>query len=401
MSEETTAVVAAPTEALTGIEATPTPSTDGAAAVLPEAPRDVREARTSLRERIARSAAETVAATPATPSEPAPPAVVIDEAGKAHGPDGKFVSLSADAESAPAENATPEAAPAPEGMVRIELPEGHPLRERGRTHYEVRISSPEEEAELRGLLATPIKQRELKEARERVVQMEEQVLRMQAAEAARRKFEETVDPSTLEAIRAVEEVNPALAALMRRGLESSLPELEKAEFQTLAEQRVQQEVASEVEAFVNRTRTVAQAVYADIATEPYFPALYQKARAAYGAELAAREQAGQYGTQNEQEFLGYMRSFVATHPEASRVFRAKLSARQEAEREAERQRIEAETKTETERTVLTAALANRRTNPLGGVAMGMTTGRETVPDPRPGSAYDARRTLRDRMRTGA
>lgn len=404
-----TVAVPAPAEASPGT-ATPTPIQDGAAAVqTPAAPTSFREARQSIRDRIAASvrAVETPADTPAEPAAPsdaaaietpsAAPDPVLDAQGRAHDPaTGKFLPSG--------EAATPEAASAPEGLVRIELPEGHPLRERGRTHYEVRISSPEEEAEIRGLLATPIKQRQLKEAEARVQEMEEKLLRIQAQEAARQKWEQGLTPAHREMLAAVEDVNPGAAALMRRGLESSLPELAEQEFRSLADQRAQAEVQTAAAQFVSRVEAIASTVYAEIAREPYFPELMFRARAAYGAELTAREARGEDSPPDEREFLGYFRSFALQHPQASVVFRQKVAATQQAERE----RVAAETKAQAEAEAkqreaaqLQAALQKRRTNPLGGVAMGVTTGVQSAPgDARPASAHEARRSLRDRMRTG-
>lgn len=396
-------VVPAPAEASPGT-ATPAPIQDGAAAANPTpAPTNAREFRQSLRDRIVARQADAV--TVGAPAEPvaevatseAAPEPVVDATGRAHDPaTGKFLPSG--------EVATPEAAPAPEGLVRIELPEGHPLRERGRTHYEVRITSPEEEAEIRGLIATPVKQRELREARERIAQMEEQLLRSQAETAARQKWEQGLSPEIREKLAAVEAVDPETAALMRRGLEAALPELAETEFRTLAEERTQAEVAREVESFRQRAHGAASTVYADIASAPYFPDLLRRAEAAYGAELMAREARGDASPHSEAEFLQFLRPFIVAHPEAAGVIRQRVEAQRQAEREqaaAEaKAKAEAEAKQrEAER--LSAALQNRRTNPLGGVAMGVTTGAQSVPgEARPVSAHDARRTLRDRMRTG-
>jgi hypothetical protein len=147
----------------------------------------------------------------------------------------------------------------------------------------------------------------------------------------------------------------------------------------------------------------ATAVYQDVAQQPYFPALLQRAYAAYGAEITARESAGQYGTQSEGEFLTYLRSFVLSHPDASGVYRQKAQAVAEAERQrVAREAAEAEQKkhADAERERLTAAATNRRTNPLGRLAMGVATGQTAPAEPGPKSAHDARRTLRDRMRSG-
>lgn len=378
---------------------TASPATDGAAtapiAPEPTVSQTAREFRESLRKQqpatqpaAGEPTAETVAA---GATAEAPPEPVVDAAGRAHDPaTGQFLPA--------AETATPEAASAPDGLVRIELPEGHPLRERGRTHYEVRISSPEEEAEIRGLLATPIKQRELKEAHARVAEMEEKLLRAQAEAEVFNQSRSDPDLAEDWAIHdAVAEVNPRAAALLKLAIDAKSRDKAEGRFTELATERLQQEVQQEAAAFRGRVQQVAETVYADIAHAPYFPELLQRAATAYGAEITAREARGEYGTHSEREFLLYLRPFVAAHPDASAVIRGRMDERQQAERE----RIAAEAKAQAEADAkqreeerLQAALVNRRTNPLGGLAVGLSTGRDTSPPDGPRNAKEFRASLR-------
>lgn len=397
------AVVPAPAEASPGIP-TPTPTQDGAAAavVQPTAPTNAREFRQSLRERVVAStrADAVTTETPAEPAAPsdaavpdstsAAPAPVLDAQGRAHDPaTGKFLPSGEQTT-----DASPATAPVPDGYVRLPVPEGHPLRDRGRESVTVPAS---EEDYHRWALNEPTRRAELKESRERIAQMEEQLLRSQAEAAARQKWEQGLSPEIREKLAAVEAVDPETAALMRRGLEAALPELAETEFRTLADQRQQEAMEREVESFRQSAHRAAAEVHADLASAPYFPDLLRRAEAAYGAEIMARETRGDTTPPSEAEFLQFLRPFIVAHPEAAGVIRQRVAAQQQAERDRIAQEAKAKADAEAkqrEAERLSAALQNRRTNPLGGVAMGVTTGADSVPSHAPRNAREFRESLR-------
>lgn len=400
MSQEVAVAVAETTESPSApavaseqaINDAPTPNESGAVAA-EKGPASAREFLQSLRKGRSESSVPEVAAEAApeaaTPSEI--PEVRQDDKGNLHGPDGKFVAKdSAEPEAAKAEAGEAEATSVPEGFVKVPLPEGHPLRDRGR---EFIIAPADMENDYRGLVGANARRAEVEQLQAKNAELEEKLLREQARESAWKKAK--ADPQTLAAIEEVRSVDPNLAALMEAGLERKLQEEADSEFKTLADQRIQQEIQQEGLRFVQTARTAAvQNLPPEITTSPRFQEHFDRARFLYGADLDRREKMGQGSAPDLNEFAGFLKREVLSDPQIVARMREQMTAAERQKLEAAAREAETRTKqeaAEAERQRLEAMTAKKKTNPLGAVAMSVNTGRETFPSP--GAPRNARELL--------
>lgn len=186
-----TPTVAAPSpEPGTSLPANPTPTSpgDGAAPQKPTPARSFKEFKERRRDqregRAPREAPAQVSEAPqATPASDGAD-VTVDATGRAHGPDGKFVQKPDGSAEVPAQasadGATDEgAAQASPETVRIALPEGHPLTERGLK--ELPFAVPKEfEAEAKALVNGAARAKQVEMAEQRARQLEERLIRLEA-----------------------------------------------------------------------------------------------------------------------------------------------------------------------------------------------------------------------------
>jgi hypothetical protein len=175
----------APTEAPAATE----PQVESAAS--PPDPHKDRHRPSHERKRDAKQAALELAKGLAAKKEPAPveasePGETTDTDTRARDPEtGRFLP------TAPATEGTQTAAPVAEGFVRIDLEEGHPLREQGRTYLDVPAGI---ERDIRTLANSPVRRKELERAEHQRARLEAEnaQLRERLAEAAARS--EVGDP---------------------------------------------------------------------------------------------------------------------------------------------------------------------------------------------------------------
>lgn len=399
------AVAASGEPTLPGTSAPTAPAPSGAAAPLSPAPKfSARAFEQSLGAgrseppapgTAAAEPAQTAPATSPSPAEPAP-AAVLDAQGRAHDPaTGHFLPSegSPDTQAAsgsPADTAEPAAAPGPQGVLRIEISPDHPIREMGLDALVA--SDPQQERAMRALLNSYTRRQEVDSAQQYAAQTHAENLRLQAELRAQQRWESEADPATLDAIRAVEEVDPALAALMRRGLENGRAELAEQEFQTLSQQAEAQQHAAierqwDASTWDHAQGTLERIGLGEVARLPGFTGLFGTALQSFKAALGPQIERGLQtpaGTDPGQflqsQFVHHLMPYLVSDPSASAVVQRIQAERQaEAARqaEAERQRVlqqgaeqaqreaEARARQEAEQAALRAA-----TNPMGNVSPG-------------------------------
>jgi ribonuclease E len=407
MSEQTAAVITAPTEATPVAPAT-SPTPDGAAAApatpakpaateqaqaAPEAPRymNKQEAKRSLREMFrsrseAAEAAEAALETPAEPAAPeAAPEPVVDAAGRKHDPaTGKFV---ADTDTPAADGAREAGVPEPQGegapdapavetppnMVRLELPEA--LREQGRDFVEVPA---EQERTYRALLNGYARRAEVEAAQGEMQRMREQVLRLQAEGEAREKsFDDPALQAAWAKYQAVAEVDPEAADLLRAGIEQKLKANAEGRFQELSTERQQQEVQGHAAQFRSQTVAAAQHFYPQDVQSPEFAAAYQRALFTYGSEIEMAERTGQPASLSLERFVAHLDREAREVPSIRNRLLSEYRSQQEAEaqkraQEAE-QRARAEAAEAERQRLLQTGTRHADRNPLANIASQVRT----------------------------
>lgn len=399
MSETTAAATApaetqtpmAPSAPETGREESPThaaPTQDGAAATPAPVARSATEVRREAMEKL-RAKLTGKAEAPALGSAPEADASEpkVDATGRLHGPDGKYVPKSGDAEpagadAAPADEAPqPEAADAvPEGMVRVKIHDGHPLRHRLKGDT---VDVPESVAELvQWANNNGVRSTEVQTYRQQIAQLTEQSLRLQAQLEARANGapSKESDPyyQTLKA-NGLEDV----AERYWRGVEAEIAATEGERFQALQGEHLQTEAKTYAEQFVQRAYAHARsALPPELAALPQVGQHLQQARAVYGSILEQREAAGQYGTESEQEFLTYFRNVLLSDGQVQGILRQRMTQEQEAERarlqkEAEQRALEAAKEAEKQK-LLAAGQRHSTKHPLGAIPSHVRTDRQTT-----------------------
>lgn len=200
-----------------------------------------------------------VGGTPAQPSAPeaapeggAPLPGTPDALGRLHGEDGRFVSPDPAAVAAPGTPSTPDpnAPPpppaAPEGFVMIELPQDHPLRDRGLAAIPV---PSQHEQELRSLLNNPVRVAEVQAAQSRAAQAEAALAHAHARyDALAERFQQTLaNPQLLASIHDAGTYDPLYAeALVNYQLQQAGAAAGQAGEQAAAEVGFRQQAAGAI-----------------------------------------------------------------------------------------------------------------------------------------------------------
>lgn len=334
-------------------------------------------------------------AEPVAPAEPAAP--VVDANGRVHGTDGRFVEApqegaasAATDGNAPAADAAPGDAPevseptaadaVPEGFVRIELPEDHPLRERGRDHV---LAPAEMEEDYRGLVNSPVRRREVEAAQQQVGQLEQSLIQLQASLRAQAEFQQALfsDRRVMDTYWAIESDHGQEAAAS--WLQGVLAENGRSVEQYVTQ--AQQQRAAE------QHEQAAQGFLADVHSQ--IPTLYplwgqaERSRALLAYASYARESGEPLSIQNFRQFAD---ARYVQHPEVQAMLRARLAEQQQqAAAEVQRQQAEAA------RAQLQAHAARQAEVPMAGVPAIAATGQPApVATPNAPSAQDLLRGLR-------
>lgn len=303
-----------------------------------------------------------VAPSPAAePSVAAPdPAVSVDATGRVHGSDGKFVAKPAGDEpaaSAPAPGATTETAgaePAVPEVVKLALPEGHPLRDRGLAELPFAVPKEHEEV-VRSLLNEPVRKQQVAEAFARAREAESRALQAQAeAEFWRTNSGEFLTPEFYAQFADIKQTyGEAAAETFKAGqMEAARAKLETRRAEVNREMTVQQ---------IQHTASAFRAAAIQDAANRYpgwtQPEL-ERAFQVYGAWLHATNKA-EPSAQDWYTIADplYAGSTAGQGRRADEARRIEAQASQRAQQEA----------AERERQQLDAAAANRQRNPLSSV----------------------------------
>jgi hypothetical protein len=331
---ESTNVQAAPAE----VQATntqPTPQAEGQVAQR----LDRKSAFRAMQDRLAPKAAETP--TTETPAPVAAPAPVVDSQGRVHDPaTGKFIekdpATPATAPVAEVPQTAPATASVPEGYVRIELPEDHPLRARGRDHL---IAPADLERDYRSLVNSPLKARE---AEAELARTRENLVRLQAESEVRSKmFTAPEFQAAQEQIRVLKEQGFAeLAAIAEMGLEQKIQSQTQERVGELG--RVQWN-AQVVEAG-NRTQADAEALISkrypmEWLMTPGGQEVVRKAINTYVGELRDSLVPGEAPRFDPTRIVELADIYAIRDPWMRQHLTGQLQAQRQAEQESERQRI--------------------------------------------------------------
>jgi hypothetical protein len=345
---------------------------------------------------------------PATePSEPKP-----DATGRLHGPNGKFVEKPGEspgeksAETPSPESAEPtaereagpeaegdsattesEGAQTPEGFVRIELPQDHPLRDQG---HEFMLAPEGQEDLYRNLANSPVKRRELEEARTQREQLENELIRHQAAVRAANEFNALLisNPQIIETHKAMraeygeEYADTWLSGLIQQqgqNVDRYVGEAQAAHTERQQRQEAQTFARTALE-------TAARDVPAEIANVTNFQGHVQNALAMYATDLQLRHQRGESASFDyaafRQEFL---QPALMRDPQVRQVVERAAEQRRAAEAERTRQ-----ANAEKERAALEQARQKINENPLGAVNSAAHTGHVPAPESKPMSYAEAK-----------
>jgi hypothetical protein len=334
-----------------------------------------------------------------TPAAPA----VVDARGNVHDEAGKFAGRVASQEPIPetqavipsADTATTEAAPAPEVANRIEIPEGHPLRERGRRYLDELTQD-----EARGVLNSHIKRAEIEQATQRALEVEQRAMRAEREAQALREALSGAYRNPEVAARyniILQEWGEAEAARYLRGIEAEVAEQVSAKQQEADQDfHVRQ---AEAQAAEFQTRVMDTLVRTNRYEAWPSHVLAQKVDNAlwtYGSDLRrAQITSGQAQAPDLREFVEkYLDNEYRYSPEGrdhlSRAVSAREQARQEALRKQERELLEKE-----QRAVLEASVTAQRTNPMGRLPS-VVTG-QTIPVTTAARPVDARKRVESRV----
>lgn len=331
----------------------------------PAAPSTASDARATLGRVITAPPAPAESAPAVDTPTPAEPAAAQQDAaepaaGPARDPEtGRFTSPAATEE-------------VPAGFVRIELPEAHPLRDRGRDY----VLAPEgQEAEYRNLVNTPVRRAELEAATQRAEALEQQMIQYQATLQARNEFLQQVltDPTLAQRLAEVREVYGEDAA--QDFLNGILARQDGS-----IKERVEQ-LAQAAEA--QRTAQAAQQFFTDVTAQasslfPHWSAgEVQEALYAFGSFCEAKN----VPSATLQDFVEFANPYYIRHPRVQEEVRGYLS-RQEQEQAAKQQALEEQAQ----------RLAG---NPMGRIPVAAVHAGATAPvtAPRAANAAEARKNL--------
>lgn len=312
---------------------------------------------------------------------------------------GRFVPTNA-AATAPAETeapvttaatepAKPAAATVP-AEERIELPEGHPLRERGKRYFDELSRD-----ELRSIINQPVTRRELEQARTEAAQLRAELARAKAAsETWQQQTVSVLQKPEIAAIysQLVEAAggDDTIAKEWLRGKQADLEGTVTAKLSEVDAQIQQQTAERETRAFIATAKNAAMARYPEIfLRQPDFEQHLKRALYQYGTDLEFRQNMGEQISYDANGVIEYLDRAYLQHPAVRAAAEQRFNERRQSETtnaaaELERQRLEQ----------AAAASKNNRLGRLPNVGTG-----QTLPyDDRPKTAAEYRQRLRERIR---
>jgi hypothetical protein len=308
---------------------------------------------------------------------------------------GKFAASNEPAPEASATNVAEEANASPvvetPAKERIEIPEGHPLRDRGR-RYEDELTPDEK----RGLLNSFARKSELSTAQQRIQQLEADLARARAAQDGWK--EQTVnvlkDPSIAAKYAELAAWDQEVADQWLGGLQSKYETNVNTKLQEVDQTLLQQQIQQAGQRFLSESyQDITGRLDARISQHPAFGHVFADAAQAYDAVVERRTRLGDNRTPTTQELWtdyvlprlrnGQLKSVIDA------ISTEKRTAAQEAERKRVADELNAKQREELE--------ARGRRNPLGRLPAKASTGQQLPVNPQL-TAADHRQRVRDRNR---
>lgn len=332
----------------------------------------------------------------------------MDSAGRPHDPaTGRFLPSG---EQDPNEPAAAQAAPVdagaatvPPGMVRIEVPEGHPLRDQGVDHIHALES---EERSHRAALNAAARRSEVEQYRQEIARLQDERIRLQAQVEARQKSGDPMaDPAAMEIYQALLEVDPAQAERYKRGLEWEAQQAAEARYGELSAERQQAETQQAIQQFVaGAEQAVVEYLPPDLRGLPQMRQHFENAVALYDRHLELEFSRGRTTPPSHDEFVDvFFKREILTDP----TVRQWAERHTEAQKQAEAQRIKADAeakaladaKAAEEARLRDAAQRHGTRNPLGNISGAVRTDRaSTDTQPQDPTAGLTGRNLRNAVR---
>lgn len=310
MSTTETAIPAAPVAAEPAPAAQPT--TPEPARTTPLRVDEIKaRARDSVREAV--SSARATPVPPADVAQPpateTTPVATVDANGRAHAPDGKFVPAEAGTEVPKPESKTTQG-------IRVEVPEGHWLRDQGVNEWFARDEA--EARRMRGVLKDHSRRAEVSTLREQLIEAQ---ARLRAAQETRESI--VTDPDLLARIKELRSLgHDDMADLIVAGLDKKqadkVGEYAEAERQKFAEQ----DSTAVVQDFRDTTLETARGRYPDFwVNSPNFLQACKKALFLYANDVSFREQSGESVKLSQDGVWDYLDRLYLSDPEAQRIIR--------------------------------------------------------------------------------
>lgn len=274
----------------------------------------------------------------------------------------------------------------PEGMVRIRLPEGHPLRDQGREF----VTAPkDEERQIRALVNGYTRTREAEEARtENERLMEENILlraQLEASDSLRDKL--LTDPEIRAEYDEIYAINPAAAETWLRGIEAKQqPDVQKSVQEKIKEarrKRAETESQREARQFRQHMRAYVDSDYPMLADLPHLDALMEEAFQSYSGALSFRARQGYDVDLDPNEFVRkHLAPVFYNDRQAGHRLRQAAAQRNGKTKEQERRLAEAKAKADGKKReqehLEDAANRHGDKNPLAQVPSEVRTGAQST-----------------------
>lgn len=324
----------------------------------------------------------------------ATPSVTIDANGAAHALDGKYVTPPAAATAAvgtepaaalpqPGTSASTPAAMPQE--IRVPIPEGHSLREQGREY--IIAAGPEQERDIRALLNSDTRRREVEAARQEAQQARAEALRYRAWVEAQAEWQTSaIDSGVLQQYEALKEVDPDVAEAFLAGKRLQMDADANQRFEAANNELQDQNDLQAAQVWTNEMfGTLSERLPAEVRSLPQYQHLFLRAVQQYGNDITAwQERNGQMYEPKEDDLRRYLQGELMKDDQVLDILRQKQAGitsrqREEAQRQ-ESARLEA-IRLEAERRILSerqqaeraqlAAAAQQPRHPMGALNGGV------------------------------
>lgn len=284
-------------------------------------------------------------------------------------------------------------APKPSILDSIEIPEGHPLRDRGKTRL-----SQLEAHEFQNVLNASVRAREVEAVRNELNAAKLELAKAQAAAEVLRQQRTQPNLSEQEIQfynDALQAYGPEYAALVLKGLQEKMDAPITAKQQEAEAAYQDQLQTQQAEQFVQSAfQTAAQTFPREITSLPSFEGAFHQARVAYGNRLMQQEAAGYEVAPSEADFMQILRVHLVADPFVQQVIQQGLQQQEQARLNSIRQQAEREAQ-QKQQNELAALSQKRQQNPFARLPSGSNAGQAVPVTPRRNAA-SIRQDVRNR-----